>query len=51
MVRGGLKDRAKPAARVLDPAPPCCRGLRCSPHSPLTYLPPCPVTRSHKLAG
>ncbi len=24
MVRGGLKDRARPAARVLDPAPPCC---------------------------
>ena len=35
MVRGGLKDRARPAARVLDPAPPCFRVLRCALHGPL----------------
>jgi hypothetical protein len=30
MVRGGLKDRARPAARVLDPAPLLGKVLRCA---------------------
>ena len=37
---GGLKDRARPAARVLDPTPPCFRVLRCALHGPFARLPP-----------
>ena len=37
---GWLKDRARPAARVLNPAPPCCRVLRCALHGPLAPVPP-----------
>ena len=40
MVRGGIKDRAKPAVRVLDPAPPCFRVLRCALHGPFAPVPP-----------
>jgi hypothetical protein len=44
MVRGGLKDRARPAARVLDPAPPLGRVLRCAPLWPTHTSPAAPIS-------
>ena len=44
MVRGGLKDRARPAARVLDPAPPCCLCPALRPSWPLRTNPAAPLS-------